>query len=151
MINIFSKRAWAIPMKNKSGKEMLTAFQHLFKDAHPRKPARLQTDAGKEFLNKAVPGFLKREGLHHFVSNRDQNTAVGERFNGTLMTRIWSYFTAHRTRHYLDILPKIVDSNNNIYQRPICRPPNQVQRKHENEIWVNLYTDAEKQHRPKMS
>ena len=47
VIDIFSKRAWAIPIKNKSGKEMLAAFQQLFKDAHPRKPARLQTDAGK--------------------------------------------------------------------------------------------------------
>ena len=54
VIDIFSKRAWAIPIKNKSGKELLAAFQHLFKEAHPRKPTRLQTDAGKEFLNKDV-------------------------------------------------------------------------------------------------
>ena len=47
VIDIFSKRAWAISINNKSGKEKLTAFQQLFKDAHPRKPARLQTDAGK--------------------------------------------------------------------------------------------------------
>ena len=46
VIDIFSKRAWAIPIKNKSEKEMLTAFQQLFKDAHPRKPARLQTEEG---------------------------------------------------------------------------------------------------------
>ena len=49
VIDIFSKRAWAIPSKNKSAKEMLTAFQQLFKEAHPRKPARLQTDAGRNF------------------------------------------------------------------------------------------------------
>ena len=58
VIDIFSKRASAIPIKNKSGKEMLTAFQQLFKDAHPRKPTRLQTDAGKELLKKDVQGFL---------------------------------------------------------------------------------------------
>ena len=52
VIDILCKRAWAIPIKNKTGKEMLTAFQQLFKDAHPTKPARLQTDSGKEFLNK---------------------------------------------------------------------------------------------------
>ena len=88
VIDIFSKRAWEIPIKNNSGKEMLTAFQQLFKDAHPRKPARLQTDAGKEFLNKDVQGFLKREGVQHFGSNSDQKAPVVERFNWTLESRI---------------------------------------------------------------
>ena len=126
VIDIFSKRALAIPIKNKSVKEMLTAFKQLFKEAHPRKPTRLQTDAGKEFLNKDVQGFLKREGVHHFVSNSDQKAAVVERFNLTLKSRIWTYFTAHQTRHYLDILPKIVDSYNNTYHRTIGGAPNQV-------------------------
>ena len=119
VIDIFSKGAWAIPIKNKSGKEMLTGFQQLFKEAHPRKPARLQTDAGKEFLNKEVQGFLKREGVHHCTSNSDQKAAVVERFNRTLKSRIWTYFTAHQTRRYLDILPKILEAYNNTYHRSI--------------------------------
>ena len=151
VIDIFSKRAWAIAIKNKSAKEMLTAFQRIFKEAHPRKPARFQTDAGKEFLNKDVQGFLKLEGVHHFVSNSDQKAAVVERFNRTLKSRIWTYFSAHQTRHYLDILPKIVDSYNNTYHRTIGRAPNQVRKKDENEIWVRLYGDGDKEHRPKMS
>ena len=60
---------------------MLSAFQQLYKDAHPRIPARLQTDVGKEFQNKHVDGFLKHEGLHHFVPKGDQNAAVVDRFN----------------------------------------------------------------------
>ena len=151
VIDIFSKRAWAIPIKNKSGKEMLTAFQQLFKEAHPRKPARLQTDAGKEFLNKEVQGFLKREGVHHFTSNSDQKAAVVERFNRTLKSRIWTYFTAHQTRQYLDILPKILEAYNNTYHRSIGRAPNQVTKKDENEIWVRLYGDGDKEARPKIS
>ena len=138
VIDIFSKRAWAIPIKNKSGKGMLAAFQQLFKEAHPRKPARLQTDAGKEFLNKDVLGFLKLEGVHHFVSNSDEKAAVVERFNRTLKSRIWTYFTGHQTGHYLDILPKIVDVYNNTYHRTIGRAPNQVRKKDENEILVSF-------------
>ena len=67
VIDMFSKRAWAIPIKNKWGKEMVAAFQKIFKDAHPGKPARLETDARTEFLIRDLHGFLKREGLHHFV------------------------------------------------------------------------------------
>ena len=54
VIDICSNRAWAIPTKNKSGKERLTAIQRLFKEPHPRKPALLQTDTGKQFLNKEL-------------------------------------------------------------------------------------------------
>ena len=121
VIDIFTKRAWTIPIKTKSGKEMLSAFQQLFKDAHPMKPARLQTDAGKEFLNTDVQGFFKREVVHHFVSNSDQKAALVERFNRTLKSRIWTYITAHQTLHYLDILPKVLEGYNNTYHHSIGR------------------------------
>ena len=37
-IDVFSKFAWAIPVKNKGGPEMKNAFEHLFKISFPRKP-----------------------------------------------------------------------------------------------------------------
>ena len=88
--DIFSKRAWAITIKTKSRKEMLTAFQQLFKATHHRKAARLQTDAGHEFLKKDLQGVLKREGLPHSDWNRNQKADVVERFNRTLKSRIWT-------------------------------------------------------------
>ena len=144
VIDVFSKKAWAIPVKSKSSKDMLDAFKQLFSQAHPRKPERLQTDAGKEFLNKDVQALLKREGIHHFYSNSDQKAAVVERFNRTLKTRIWTYFTAHQTQRYLDILPQLIDSYNDTYHRSIGRKPNQVRKEDENEIWVRLYGDGSK-------
>ena len=125
VIDIFSKRAWAIPIMNNSGKEMLAALQQLCKEAHPRKPNRLQTDAGKLFLNMDVQRSRKREGVRHFVSNSDQKAALVERINRTLKSRIW---TGHQTRHYLDILRKILDSYNNTYHRTIGRAPNQLRK-----------------------
>ena len=72
VIDVFCKKGWAIPIKNKSGKEMLSAFKNLLHLAHPRKPERLQTDAVKEFLNKDVQCYIKQEGVHYFVSNSDR-------------------------------------------------------------------------------
>ena len=144
VIDVFSKRAWAIPVKTKSSNDMLDAFKELFAESKPRKPDRIQTDAGKEFLNKEVQNFLKHEGVKHFYSNSDKKAAVVERFNRTLKTRIWTYFTAHQTNRYMDILPKLVESYNNTYHRSIGRAPNQVRKKDENEIWVKLYGDGSK-------
>ena len=144
VIDVFSKKAWAIPVKTKSSKDMLVAFKELFHESDPRKPERIQTDAGKEFLNKEVQGFLKQKGVKHFYSNSDKKAAVVERFNRTLKTRIWTYFTAHQTHRYLDILPKLVASYNNTYHRSIGRAPNQVRKVDENKIWVRLYGDGSK-------
>ena len=71
VIDVCSKNAWAIPNKTISAKEQQTAFERVLNLAHPRKPQRLQTDAGKEFLNKELQGLLKREGIHHFYTNSD--------------------------------------------------------------------------------
>ena len=144
VIDVFSKFAWAIPVKAKSAKEMVIGFEQLLHAANPRKPVRLQTDAGKEFLNKEVQALLKREGIHHFVSYSDKKAAVVERFNRTIKTRIWTYFTAHQTHRYLDILPKLVDSYNRTYHRSIGRAPTQVRKRDEAKIWVMLYGDGNK-------
>ena len=53
VIDVFSKYAWVIPVKNKSAAVILQAFKDLLESsAKPRKPKRIQTDAGKEFLNE---------------------------------------------------------------------------------------------------
>ena len=63
---------------------MKNAFELLFQMSNPRQPDKLQTDAGKEFVNKDVQKFLKYHGVLHFVSHSDKKAAVVERFNRTL-------------------------------------------------------------------
>src|SRR6476660_4708791 len=51
VIDILSKRAWAVPLKNKTGIEVADALKSIFKE---RKPQKIQVDQGKEFYNKTV-------------------------------------------------------------------------------------------------
>ena len=48
-VDIFSKYAWVVALKTKQGQELLKAFQTILSSR--RKPSRLQTDQGTEFLN----------------------------------------------------------------------------------------------------
>ena len=48
-IDIFSKYAWVVPLKTKQGQELVKGFQTIL--ASRRKPLKLQTDQGTEFLN----------------------------------------------------------------------------------------------------
>ena len=139
VIDVFSKFAWVIPVKNKGAKEMVEAFKTLLTKSNPRKPQKLQTDAGKEFINSEVQKVLKSEGIHFFVSNSDQKAAVVERFNRTLKSRIWTYFTAKHTTRYIDLLDDFVKSYNNSYHRSIKMKPVEVNSKEEDIVWLNLY------------
>ena len=49
VIDVFSKYAWAIPVKKKGGPEMKNAFELLFQISNLRKPDKLQTDARRNF------------------------------------------------------------------------------------------------------
>ena len=49
-----------------------------------------------------------------------------ERFNRTLKTRMWKYFTTKNTRVYIEILQDIVHGHNNSYHRSIGQAPASV-------------------------
>jgi len=53
VIDIFSRYAWTIKLKTKTGKETAEAFESIIKNAKA-KPWALWVDQGKEFYNKEV-------------------------------------------------------------------------------------------------
>jgi hypothetical protein len=141
-IDVFSKYAWVVPIKDKSSGETVKAFKKLFKDSSPRKPERLQTDRGKEFLNKEVKDYMKNQGIELFQTHSDKKAAVVERFNRTIKTRIWTYFSAKNTKRYLDMLPSLVTAYNTSKHRSIGMAPAEVRKEHEDAIWLRLYGDS---------
>lgn len=141
-IDVFSKYAWAVPVKDKGANSMVQGFKELFTQAGNRTPKKLQTDKGTEFLCKQVQALLKTKSITHFASNSDKKAAVVERFNRTLKTRIWTYFTAKNTKRYVDILPKLVAAYNATTNRAIGMAPAKVRKVHTNSIWKRLYGDG---------
>ena len=59
IIDNHTKFAWAIPLKDKSGKSTTTAFKKLI-ETSKRKPEKVWSDRGKEFYNKTFLDFLKQ-------------------------------------------------------------------------------------------
>ena len=57
VIDMFTKYAWAIPLKNKSGLSITNGFKIVLDEnpqggSQPRKPEKLWVDRGSEFYNK---------------------------------------------------------------------------------------------------
>jgi len=163
-IDVFSKYAWVLPAKSKSGKDMAVCFQKLLSSPSPpaaaaadragaataaedtkkdkiRLPKRIQTDKGKEFLNQQVQSVFHSHGVEHFTTWSDKKAAVVERFNRTLKSRIWQYFSAHPEygTHYLDVLPDMVLAYNNTFHRSIGMTPEQASNAcNEQQVWARL-------------
>ena len=123
-IDVFSKFAWVVPRKKKSGKTLVNGFQSILDTG--RSPEKLQTDKGTEFLNRNFQSFLKENSIHFFTTNSELKASVVERFNRTLKTRVWKYFTEKNARVYIDILQDIVQGYNNSYHRSIGQAPDSV-------------------------
>ena len=56
MIDVFRKHGWIVPLKTKTGNEVVMTFQELFTDNAP--PSRLWTDKDTEFYNQQVERVL---------------------------------------------------------------------------------------------
>ena len=136
-IDCFSKYAWAIPIMDKRADSIIDALKIILKSG--RKPKRLQTDKGTEFLNGKVQAFLREHGIQLFTTQSDKKASIVERFNRTMKGRTYKYFTAKNTYRYVDVLQSLVDGYNNTYHRSIKMKPIAVRKRHEMLIRQRLY------------
>lgn len=118
---------------------MTKALKKILTEANAS-PWKLRTDKGSEFYNKQVQALLNEYGIKIFSTENDEiKSGVIERFNRTLKSRMWKYFTAENTRRYVDVLQDFVDAYNNTYHSSIKMTPNQVNKENEYKVRENLY------------
>ena len=138
VIDVFSKTAWCLPLINTSGTSLVRAFRQLLTDN--KSPTTLQTDKEKEFLNKNFQHFLRVRTMGHFTTHNEETKAsIVERFNRTLKTRMWKYFTKHQTLRYVDVLQDLLGSYNRSYHRSIGTTPMQLNETNQEDVWQRLY------------
>jgi len=135
-IDVFTKRAWAIPVKTKSARDVTSAFEEILTETCNM----VQSDKGTEFLNSSFQSMLRRYDIKFYTSeNEDIKAAIVERFNRTLKMKMYRYFTARNTRRYVDVLDDLLHSYNHTYHRSIGMAPVEVNAANENEVRARLY------------
>ena len=125
IIDIYSRYAWCIPLKTKSTDNVREAFIELFKEDAPQ---NLTTDNGKEFLGNAMQNLLKKENIKQWTHEPGNHNTLGiiERFNKTVRLWLNKYFTANRTKNWIDVIDKFATNYNNTYHTTIRSVPNDV-------------------------
>ena len=83
LIDIFSKYAWVIPLKDKKGISTVNAFQIILKKSNC-KPNKIWVDKGSEFYNSSFKKWLKDNYIEMYSTNNEGKSIIAERFIRTL-------------------------------------------------------------------
>ena len=124
VIDLFSKYAWVVPLKDKKGVSLTNAFQKTL-DNSKRKPNKIWVDQGSEFYI-VFKKWLKDNNIEMYSTHNEGKSVVTERFIRTLKNKIHKHMTAISKNVYFDVLDDIVDKYNNTYHRTIKMKPMDV-------------------------
>ena len=139
VIDVFSKYGWIIPLKDKKTESVSLAFDLIFKKSK-RKPEKLWTDKGSEFISKHFKDFLKRNSIILYHTQNEEKSSVVERWNRTMKNKMWKMFSANNNTVYWDKLDKLLDHYNNRKHSSIKMSPTEASKKgNEKQVFANLY------------
>ena len=139
VLDVFSKYAWVVPVRDKKGKTITSAFSGIINKSK-RKPAYLWVDKGNEFYNSTFKDYLKENRIILYSTQNVEKSSVIERFNRTLKNKMFKEFTVQNSTVYTDILPKIVDEYNRTYHKTVKITPEEASlKKNESVAYLKSY------------
>lgn len=137
IMDLFTRQAWAFPLRTKSGAEVAGIFRPFFRQ---HKTERLQVDEGKEFYNKDVKSVLHDYDIELFSIYSQTKAALVERLNRTIKGMLEKIFTATNSKTWIHVIDDVMDIYNNRRHRSIGMAPNEVPAR-EQEAFDTMYAD----------
>jgi len=137
-INSFSKKAYAIALKNKTASEVTNKFRKLL-DAMGYTISNILSDSGPEFFNRPFQALMKERGINHYKTYSPMKASHVERFNRTFKNLLFKRFSLRGSYVWLDILDDVIAEYNNKTHRTIGLAPNKVSIKDEKRLLQTVY------------
>ena len=138
-IDVFSKKAFARPILKKSAKSVTEAFRGIL-ETSGTKPRYLNSDQGKEYLNSTFQNLLKEYSVKFFsTKDSDVKASIVERFNRTLMEKIFRFLTKNNTRTYVNALEDIIRAYNRTPHSATGHAPDDITSANREDVWLKLY------------
>lgn len=151
IIDVFSKFAWCVPLKNKTGTSILKAVKDVVSESQ-RSPEKIWVDRGSEFYNKDFKRWAESNNITIYSTYGESKSVVVERFIRTLKELLAKKFSATNSRVWTKMLPNTLKFYNTKFHKTIqmsptaaSDPTNEVQ------VYNNIYKikDKEKKKKPK--
>ena len=130
IIDTFTKKAWAVPMKTKTATEVAEALKSIL-DTLKETPKFLQTDQGGEFFNGPVSRLLNKHNIKLYASFSPLKASIIERFNRTLKTWMWKEFSLQGNYKWIHKLKELLKKYNSRIHRTTGFAPSKVNKRNE--------------------
>ena len=118
-IDLSSKYAFIIPLKDKKGISIVNAFNKIIKQSS-RKPNKIWVDQGGDFYNNVFEKWLSDNDINICSTYK---SVVAERFIRTLKNKLYKHMTATGKNVYYDVLDDVVNKYNNTKHSTIKMKP----------------------------
>ena len=125
-IDIFSKHAYAFPLKSKKIQAIKPYFEKIFKN---NKPKFIWSDKEPAFLSKEMQLLFKNNNVKIYHTNSHLKAIIIERFNRSLRELMMKEFVKNNNTIWYNILPKLIKIYNNKFHNTIKMKPIEVNKK----------------------
>lgn len=107
-VDIFTRYAYAVPIKSKEPKNILEAFKTI-----PFIPKAIFSDSGNEFKG-VFTSYLEEKNIAELKAEIGNHHSLGviDRFTRTFKTMIAKYMTANNTTKYIDKIDDLLEAYN---------------------------------------
>ena len=140
LIDCFTKKLYAAPMKKKTKEWTADAFESIFKK-FDQFPVHLVTDGGLEFFNSSVAKVFDNYGINHYKIHTKSKwkASMAERVIRTIKSRLEKYFKVSGKRKWIDVLDQFVTNYNKTPHSAHGYPPDDVSSIPRDKIFKKLY------------
>ena len=140
VIDLYSKYAFVIPLKDKKGISIVYAFDKIIKQSN-RKPNKIWVDQGGEFYNNVFEKWLSDNDINMYSTYNKGKSVVAERFIRTLKNKLYKHMTAASKNIYYDVLDDVVNKYNNTKHSTIKMKPIDV--KNNKRVYIDEHNEKD--------
>ena len=140
VIDLYSKYAFVISLKDKKGISIVNAFDKIIKQSN-RKPNKIWVDQGGEFYNNIFEKWLSDNDINMYSTHNEGKSVVAERFIRTLKNKLYKHMTATGKNVYYDVLDDVVDKYNNTKHSTIKMKPIDV--KNNKRVYIDEHNEKD--------
>lgn len=126
-IDLFSKKAYAKAIPDKTGKVVANAMQSIIK-TQIHQISSIRSDKGSEFISAEFKKMLEKHNIKQVLSlpSKPQSNGGIERFNKTLQQLLSKAMKVDQSEDWPKYLPKVVDVYNNVQHSITKQVPNEL-------------------------
>ena len=141
-IDLYSKYAFVIPLKDKKGISIVNGFNKVIKQSNRRNPNKIWADQGSEFYN-AFKKWLSGNDIIMYSTYNEGKSVVAERFIRTLKNKLYKHMTATGKNVYYDVLNDIVNEYNNTKHNTIKMKRKDVGNNNNKRVYIDEHNEKD--------